>query len=650
MFGKLAELLNVANWEIAGADVGVLAGYFVLMLVVGYICRNLSSDISDYIRMGCKGTWWLAGLSVFMQSFSAATFTGYCGQAFLAGWSVMLIFWGNALMFFIQAAFFAPWLRQTRAITPADAVRQRFGPVVEQVFLYFGIPGGLCWSGMFLLTLATFLSAMFGLPLVPTMVVVAAVIIVYSVSGGSWSVQITDTLQSFILVPVTIAIAALCLIQLADGGGLLDGIRNMMGMITERGLSSDYQLIKPANYVYPAHIGKSIGKGYFTMMWLAASVFNMFLTSANMTTCYRYLSIKNGNEARKAAILAGVLMIVGSFIWFIPPVAGRLLYEDEILALGRDQQVEQAAAAAAGQGAVVEQAKPQRRAKLSSASDGAYAVVAKKVLPPGMLGLVLIAMASAAMSSMDSNLTGTAGLLTNNVYPPLARRFGATPMTGKRLLVLTKFVNLCLGVWALFMAFVFYHHSGSEGIFSLMLKIFAFVGAPIGMPMVVSFFARRLPSWGPLVGMSCGWIMSGLFMLKKKLGIPLPDEWHYIIFIQAGVTIIPTLLTRVFWSTASQEYRAQVDRFFKQFHTPIDYAKEVGKDESHSQMQMVGRLATIMGVALTFLVFFGNTTAQRLAALFVSGSVTAIGLLLFLGGMAKERKSREAEEASGQTS
>lgn len=638
------------------ADIGVLAGYLVLMVIVGYLCRRMSSNISDYIRMGCKGTWWLVGLSVFMQSFSAATFTGFCGQAFLAGWSVMLVFWGNALMFFLQAAFFAPWLRQTRAVTPADAIRQRYSAAVEQIFLYFGIPGGLCWSGMFLLTLATFFAAMFGLPLEPTMIVIAVVLIFYSVSGGSWSVQITDTLQSFILMPVTIVMAALCLLLFApEGGGLVAGARGLLSAISERGLTDDFQLVKPANFAYPPEIGVSIGKGFFTTMWVVASLFNALLTSANMTTCYRYLSNRNGNEARKSAALAGVLMILGSFIWFIPPVAGRLLYEKEILAMGRDAPVEAAATtapaaeapAAGAPNAAASQPPARKPVRLSSAADGAYAFMARKVLPPGMIGLILIAMASAAMSSMDSNLTGTAGLLTHNILPPLARRFGRKPPEGERLLRLTKIVNLCLGGWALFMAFVFLRNSGREGIFGLMLKIVAFIGAPIGTPMVVSFFMKRIPRWAPLVGMGCGYAVSALYLLQEAkvalpFGLVLPTTWHIVIFIQSAVTILPTALTRFFWHTAPPEYRAQVDAFFTRINTPVDYEREVGRDERYVQMKMVGGLSALTGALLLTLIIFAQTAAHRYAALFVGGSVMLIGLALWIGGKRREPKGSAA--------
>ena len=43
---------------------------------VGVVFRRFSNNTSDYFRAGGKATWWLLGGSMFMQSFSAWTFTG----------------------------------------------------------------------------------------------------------------------------------------------------------------------------------------------------------------------------------------------------------------------------------------------------------------------------------------------------------------------------------------------------------------------------------------------------------------------------------------------------------------------------------------------------------------------------------------------
>ena len=519
----------------------------------------------------------------------------------------MLNYWLVAMLFFIQAALFAPWMRRTRAVTPLDAIRLRFGPIVEQICVYTGFLGAFVWSGVFLLTLATFVSAVFGIGIVPIIVVLGIVILFYSVSGGSWSVQITDNLQSFMLIPMTIVMAVLALDQIGGIGGLLDGIR-------DAGLTADFAMIKSMDHTYSAGSVAKVKPMFYTMPWLAAMMFSQFVAAANIRSSYRYLSIKTGNEARKAALLAGTLTLVGSFIWVVPVMVGRLKFGGLIEALD-----------------------------MKYPADGAYAVTAKQLLPPGMLGLVIVAMFSATMSSMDSNLTGTAGLLVRNLYVPLMRALKKKPLDGKPLLRLTQTVNLGLALWAIGAALIFYKF-GQGGIFNMMVMILALIGIPTGMPFVVSLLMRRVPFWGPIVGMVFGFAAS-VFMTKIAFISPKSGfEWvfgrapyyHDIVFVVGGFSLIPTVLTRLFWSTASEAYRKRVDYFFKLIHTPVDVEKELGESLDHSQLKTVGGLGMLLSSSLVPLVIYGffksDSALQKGCALFVFLFVFVLCALMYYKG------------------
>lgn len=610
----------VTELGMSAIDYAAIGGYVLLMILVGVICRNISGNISDYIRMGGKSTWWMAGLSVFMASFSAATFTGYAAQAYLAGWSFIINYVMVAMMFFIQAALFAPWMRNTRAITPYDAIRLRFGPKIEQMVVWVGLPGSFIWSGMFLLTLAIFVSTVFGLPIGWVIAGVGVVLVFYSVLGGSWSVQITDSLQSFLLLPIVTVLAFLALKHIGWVDGLFDAIKT-------QGLTADFALLKPENHVYSSSAAK-VKPMFYTFPWLLAIIFSMSMRSVNMNTCYRYLSIKTGRDARKAALLAGTLTLMGAFIWGLPAMVGRLAFSAEIEAL-----------------------------PLKSPADGAYAITAMKLLPPGLLGLVVVAMFSATMSSMDSNLTGTAGNLTKNLYVPLARRLGFRPLEGRKLLVLAKCLNLLLGLWAIGAAFLFLHFGTSVGIFGIMQEIMVLIGIPLGTPFAISFLMKRVPKWAPVVGLACGALatitlkFSGNFFpwfgydgdILTLFGMDRGLYWHERVFIVTGAALIPTMLTRFFWFTADKDFRTRVDNFFRIIKTPVDVEKEVGKAVDHSQLKTVGGLGLIMGAFLTPLIFVAGTLSGTLAVLFIWGFVVTVSGLMYLKGRKAASLTEEVE-------
>jgi len=632
--------------------------------------------------MGCKSTWWLMGTSIFMLMTSAGTFTGGAGQAYMSGWSFLLMSLGS-LFGYVCMMFFAPWMRRTRAVTPPDAIRLRYGPFVEQINAYLGAAGGMLWGGTWLLALGQFMAVVFNVPVPTVILFVGIVVVFYSVSGGSWSVQITDTLQAYILVPIALVVLFLSMRQVGWMDGLLQGI-------ADKGLQDDYKVIMEVGHQYKSSAAK-VGLGYFSIGWLVASLVYSFVLSANMTSCWRFLSVKSDRDARKAALLAGVLLCLGTFVWYMPAMVGRILYEDEINAMGKNvvvqANVESSAETAADAESDMEATATENTAesaadtetktaaapkedarKLNNPADGAYAYVAKKVLPPGLLGLVVIGLFAATMSSLDSSLTGNAGLVTNNIYPPLARLFGKEPWTGTKLLRLTQVINLLLGAWAIVLAMLLYRMSGEKSLFDIGQEIINLVSTPMVLAMTLSFFIRWLPWWAPLVGMMFGFSGSLTFMFAGPAadwmsGISwLPGGWddalrgfgewvnglmwHHRMYINMGLTIVPTLATCAFWFTAKPDYRRRVDIFFEQIHTPVDFKKEVGKDMDHSLMKIIGTLGLIIAGAILVLIPFAKDSegvverSSILSVIFVSGCVGAISLAMLLFGARKARQDR----------
>ena len=166
----------------------VIAGYLLTLIMVGVVFRRFSKDTSDYFRAGGKATWWLMGGSVFMQAFSAWTFTGAAGAAFQVGWSLPVMFISNATAFLIIAVVTGAWFRQLRCVTAADLVRLRFGAGMEQFVAYLGMLTGPIYGGIQLYGLAIFTSILLGLNINAAIVVLGLVVLFYSALSGAWAV------------------------------------------------------------------------------------------------------------------------------------------------------------------------------------------------------------------------------------------------------------------------------------------------------------------------------------------------------------------------------------------------------------------------------------------------------------------------------
>ena len=374
--------------DISNLEYLVIIGYLVLIAIVGLVFKRFSSDTDDYFKSGCKGSWWLVGSSAFMSAFSAWTFTGAAGVAFESGFSVMIIFLGNAFGFFLNFLFLGPWLRQMRVTTFPEAISKRFGEKTRMFYALYEVPIRILYSAMALYGLGIFCSAVFGYNIFQVILVCGIIVLFYSATGGRWAVMATDFLQGLILVPLTILIAWLCVSKLG-------GLSNMFSQIEAQGLSEKFQMINSA----------TLFGGAYTWGWASAMATKGFLVFNSMYAGPRYFSVKDGREARKAALLASALFLLGGLIWFLPPITARLLFAEDVMALG-----------------------------ISKPAEAAYAIASIKLLPTGLIGLIVVAILTASMSTMDTGLNTNVAILIKDIYPKITRRFNWTLKSETELL------------------------------------------------------------------------------------------------------------------------------------------------------------------------------------------------------------------------
>jgi Na+/proline symporter len=220
-------------------QLAILAGYFLLLIGTAFAFRKLNRSGDDYFRSGSQGTWWLVGMSTYMASFSAFTFTGLAGVAYRAGFSASTAFIANVVGFALNGLFLAAWLRQLRVTTMPEVIRDRYGPWAEQFYGWIGNLFGILYAAMTLYTLCIFASTVFGLPIMPLIVTVGLVVMFYSVLGGRWAVMGADFVQGMILIPITVLLAILCWRAIGGASGFA-------AAMTAQNLGAAFQFMKPS--------------------------------------------------------------------------------------------------------------------------------------------------------------------------------------------------------------------------------------------------------------------------------------------------------------------------------------------------------------------------------------------------------------------
>ncbi len=576
----------MSGLEISNIEYLVIAGYLALIITVGLYFRKFSSNTDDYFKGGSKGTWWLVGSSAFMSAFSAWTFTGAAGIAYEAGFTVIVIYVGNALGFFANFLFTGPWLRQMRVTTFPEAIALRFGEITQDFYAFYEVPIRILYSAMALYGLGIFCSAVFGYDINHVIIACGIVVLLYSATGGRWAVMATDFLQGLILVPLTLIVAWLCLDKLG-------GVSNFFQQIEAQGLTEAYSIVNSTTFF----------GGAYTWGWVSAMMMKQFIVFNSMSAAPRYFSVKDGDEARKAALLGGVLMLIGSIVWMIPPITARLLYAEQVMAFD-----------------------------ISKPAEASYAVVSISLLPVGLVGLIVVAILAATMSSMDTGLNTNVAILIKDIYPKLSRALKWKPKAEAALLSYGRLLTWLMGFLVVLLSLYFAQQDGS-GIFEIMLKVGTLLLMPITIPLLWGMFIRQTPWWAALFSIACALVISCLAFFSISLTYfgfsqAYSDgfNWNFQqqFFGVFGAGTFGFLLSTLFAPATDSEHRAKVNKFFTRMKTPIDFEKEIGEGNDLEQLTIIGRFGLAVAGFIFLLLFIPNPMEGRLI---IFGLALVVGIV-----------------------
>lgn len=573
-------------------DYLVIGVYFAFMVAVGVAFRSTAKDTSDYFRGGGQMLWWIVGASAFMTQFSAWTFTGAAGKAYENGIVVMVFYGANALGFFINYLGTAQRLRQMRIITTLEGIRQRWDGGSEQFFIWLSIPVGILTSGIALNGLGVILSSVFGIPLTLTILGAGLLVVVMTTMGGSWAATASDFIQMLLLMAIT-AVTAVFALQAVGGVG--EFVARVPGGSFTWG---------------------SLERSSIMGLWIFAVFLKQFLVINNMSDGYRYLCAKDDRHARRGALLATALFIVGPVIWFIPPMAARVLYPDL-------------------------QAVPALQVLGAKAVDGAYLAISLAVLPQGMIGLLITGLFAATVSTMDTGLNKNTGIFIRSFYLTVLR-----PRAGERELVTaSKLTTVFFGALVI-LAGLYFSRLHELSLFNLMMQFTGLVSVPIAVPLMWGIFHRRTPSWSGwstvVVGLVVSLVVGNLTFL---LG---PDAYQRILFLDTPVApgemsavifllgVIGNLVLGSLWFFGTGLWydrepagqREKVDAFFAKMRTPVDYEKEHGANADRAQLRVLGRLSLAYGGFVLLLTLIPNPWGGRAGFLAVGLLIGGIGALL----------------------
>lgn len=187
--------LNTLDWLIV---IGYLAGMIALSIWLG----RGQEDVEDYYLGGNKLQWWAIGLSTMATQCSTNSFLGtpaFVGLGLAGGLVFLQTELALPLAMIFVMIFLLPFFRRANVISVYEYLEKRFGvecrtllSVLFQISRAFG-------TGVTVYSVSVVLEAAFGLPLWASIVLIGVITVIYDTIGGMSAVVYSDVIQMVVL-------------------------------------------------------------------------------------------------------------------------------------------------------------------------------------------------------------------------------------------------------------------------------------------------------------------------------------------------------------------------------------------------------------------------------------------------------------------
>ncbi|MCK8504112.1 sodium:solute symporter [Myxococcus fulvus] len=461
-------------------DWGVLVGTIVFIVSWGLWKSRGSKSTEEYLRGTRELKWPTIGLAVMATQASAITFLSVPGQAYEDGMRFVQFYFGLPFAMILISAVFVPIYYRLNVITAYQYLESRFD-LKTRLFgaFLFLVQRGLA-AGITVYAPAIILSTILGWALEPTVVAMGALVILYTVTGGSTAVSQTQKQQMVVMMGGMVVAALVILWRLPSHVSFGDAVDVAGAFGRMNVVSFDFNVQDRYNF------WSGLTGGFF----LALSYFG-----TDQSQVGRYLTGRSITESRLGLLFNGVLKIPMQFLILFVGILVFVFYQfstppllfnetlgermrgsgqaaeyaaletkwEEVQSSKRAQVerylsaedeasrtgVREALRAAAGEAsqvrkdakALVARALPGAETK---DSDYIFIGFVKQWLPSGLFGLLIAVILSAAMSSIASELTALGATTTVDFY----RRVFRPEASDRHVLIASKLFTVFWGLVA----------------------------------------------------------------------------------------------------------------------------------------------------------------------------------------------------------
>lgn len=442
---------------------GVLIAYLFILLYIGYISSKKSSEsLLDFFLAGRSLNKVTVALSAVSSGRSGWLVLGVSGIAYSSGlnavWAIAGYITVEVFMFFYAAPRFRKYSEKTGSITITDILENRYNDksnllrgTASFIIVFFMV----AYVGAQIVAGGTAFSGSIGISSTAGMWLTAAIILAYTMFGGFHAVSKTDVIQAGLMLFSLVILPVVAIIGLG-------GFAPVLETMNELGAG----FVDPFTFGFGAIVGL-LGIG--------------FGSPGNPHILVRYMSLKTTRDMRQAALIGTFWNVIMGWGAIMLGLVGRTYFPEFSMLPGENQEA-------------------------------IFTTLGAEVMNPFFMGIIVVAVLAAIMSSADSQLLVGSAAVVNDIYQKIIKKDENLPR--KTLVFYSRLVTALIMGLAIILAF-----SAQELVFWMVLFAWGGLGACFGPALFLSLYWKGTTKQGVFWGMIVGLVT--VVLVKQQ------PEWTY---------------------------------------------------------------------------------------------------------------------------
>ena len=479
-------------------DYLILVIYFAFVLGIGFAARRAISTSADFFLSGRSMPAWVTGLAFISANLGALEIIGMAANGAQYGLMTLHYYWIGAVpaMVFLGIVMM-PFYYGSKVRSVPEFLRLRFNRPTHLLNAVIFAIAQVLIAGVNLYALALILDALLGWPLWLSIVIGAAIVLIYITIGGLSSAIYNEVLQFFVILAGLLPLTIIGLVKVGGVSGLMESVRN--SPLGEAGLHTWQGTAGSDNPLGANWIGIVFGLGF---------VLSFGYWTTNFAEVQRALSAKDMNAARRTPIIGAYPKLFVPIVTVVPGLIALVT----IKGLGAEE------------GDLV--------------YNNAIPLLMNDLLPNGVLGVAVTGLVASFMAGMAANVSGFNTVFTYDIWQSYVRQHRSDDYY-LRVGRLATVAGVIVGIGTAFIA------AGYNNIMNYIQALFSLINAPLFATFIVGMFWKRMSAWAGFWSLLLGTLSSlTLYLLYLGGVVPFNSDLEES-FWGAGLAFVTAVVVAV---------------------------------------------------------------------------------------------------------